>query len=181
MPFLKDIGASWDRPGPFLCQGKTMAESSRIVAAYTLHKFHNRAAEGIEKSFGGATRIALKDPRLCLLLPLWTQALAALGYASRLVFIYRNPLEVAASIHRRNQIPARRGLQLWLYYNLRCLQDAESLGGIARVASFHALLDDPEGVAAVLAFILCHRRSTIKGPQSAYATNWIRAVPVDSC
>jgi hypothetical protein len=98
------------------------------------------------------------------LLPLWTQALAALGYASRLVFIYRNPLEVAASIHRRNQIPARIGLQLWLYYNLRCLQDAESLGGIARVASFHALLDDPEGVAAVLAFILCHRRSTIKGP-----------------
>ncbi len=144
---LKDIGASWDRPGPFLCQGKTLAESEQIVTRYISGRYREQARAMIGKSFGPAPRIVLKDPRLCLLLPLWTEALAGLGYASRLVFAYRNPAEVAASLHKRNQIPIRRGLQLWLYYNLRGLRDAERLGGIVHMASFHSLLEQPGSVA----------------------------------
>lgn len=56
----------------------------------------------------------LKEPRLCLLLPLWRRLLEApVG-----VHIHRSPVEVASSLDKRNGIPMRAGLALWEKYVL---------------------------------------------------------------
>jgi hypothetical protein len=144
---LKDIGASWDQPGPFLSRGKTLAEAAELVTAYTLERFREQAVATLRQSFGTAPAIVLKDPRICLLLPLWARALTDLGYSCRFVLMYRNPLEVAVSLNKRNQILPRRATQLWLYYNLCCLQEFEKFPEKSRAVSYQTLLDDP--IAAI--------------------------------
>ena len=61
----------------------------------------------------------LKDPRLCLLLPLWRELLEVPVY----VHIYRSPLQVAQSLHTRNsnRFPIRFGIALWEQHNLAAL------------------------------------------------------------
>lgn len=60
----------------------------------------------------------LKDPRLCLTLPLWMK----LAPSALVVFVYRAPLAVAKSLQKRNHFPLQMGLALWEIYNRRALE-----------------------------------------------------------
>ncbi|MGI9317549.1 MAG: sulfotransferase family protein [bacterium] len=66
--------------------------------------------------------IVLKDPRFCILLPLWLEALDRRGLNVKLIFCIRHPDAVARSLLKRNQLCYERGLLLWLYYNLKVTQ-----------------------------------------------------------
>jgi hypothetical protein len=141
---LEEIGTRWDRPGPFLCPAKTFEQSSDIVARFIRGKFRERAAVALKTAFGGGSAIVLKDPRICLLLPLWRQTLEDAGYSARFLVIYRNPLEVAESLGKRNAIPLRRSLQLWLHYNLSYLRALGCEDDSCEVVSFPELVSEPE-------------------------------------
>lgn len=52
-----------------------------------------------------------KDPRLCLTCDYWLELLA--HREPRVVFIHREPFDVALSLQRRNGFPIERGLALW--------------------------------------------------------------------
>lgn len=56
----------------------------------------------------------VKDPRLCLLLPLWKPLLEV----PICVYIYRNPIQVAKSLRTRDKFPIILGVSLWEKYNL---------------------------------------------------------------
>ncbi len=55
----------------------------------------------------------LKDPRMALAWNAWQAALQS----PVLVYVYRDPREVAVSLTRRNRFPLQFGLALWEYYN----------------------------------------------------------------
>src|SRR5436190_110281 len=148
---LAEIGARWDRPGPFLCPAKTFEQSSDLVARFTRDKFRERAAVALKTAFGGGSAIVLKDPRICLLLPLWRQTIEDAGYSARFLVIYRNPLEVADSLGKRNAIPIRRSLQLWLHYNLSYLRALGCEDESCEVISFAELVSEPKATIARLA------------------------------
>ena len=79
----------------------------------------------------------LKDPRMCLLLPLWRDLLQV----PVCLHIYRSPLQVAQSLRTRNGLPLRFGIALWEYYNLAALTHAL---GLPRVLIDHqALISQP--------------------------------------
>jgi hypothetical protein len=83
-----------------------------------------------------------KDPRACLLVPFWRQAL---GEAAAVV-VYRNPLEVSASIEARHDLPRQFGLALWERYNRLLL---EHLAGLpVLVTRYEDLVGDPLGWAS---------------------------------
>ena len=84
----------------------------------------------------------VKEPRLCLLLPIWRPALEF----PVCVHIYRNPLEVARSLKARNDIPIPVGLALWEAYNLAALDAAEGLPRL--VVSYHDLMHEPLATTA---------------------------------
>lgn len=65
----------------------------------------------------------LKEPRLCLLLPLWRRVLEL----PVCIHIVRHPVEVAASLRTRNDIPLAAGLALWEQYNRLALRAADGL------------------------------------------------------
>lgn len=68
---------------------------------------------------------ALKDPRLCRLLPVWRPAIAAVGCRVSVVHVVRHPLDVAASLQKRNGLSIEQGLALWQEHTgrARCAVD----------------------------------------------------------
>jgi hypothetical protein len=69
------------------------------------------------REFEGCEPWGWKDPRNSLLVPFWGQLLPDL----RFVICLRNPLDVAASLYRRNGFSLPRSLTLWKEYNERLL------------------------------------------------------------
>jgi hypothetical protein len=57
--------------------------------------------------------LVLKDPRLCVTLPIWKMALPA---PLPTIFVLRDPLEVARSLQARDELPIVLGLALWDRY-----------------------------------------------------------------
>ncbi len=139
---LAALGATWDRPGPFLLPAVDLPTSSERVSAAIARKFLPDAVEALRRSWGTSGAIVLKDPRIALFLPLWRAALAEAGYAPRFVLVCRNPLEVAASLRERNRLALRSSLLLWQTYNLPALE-LERSGALGAVVSYERLLENP--------------------------------------
>jgi hypothetical protein len=76
----------------------------------------------LEEDFGSQSQWALKDPRLCRLMPLWLPVFDRLDVAPLFLCIVRNPLEVAASLQRRDNMADDHALLLWLQYNLAAVK-----------------------------------------------------------
>lgn len=97
-----------------------------------------------------------KDPRLCLTLPFWQEVL---GDRPPAVVCLRNPLEIAASLERRNGFAAAYGMALWERY-LRSLWPA-LVGRPALVVDYDEVLAAPEGIVDQLAgFVADHMGMT---------------------
>ena len=86
----------------------------------------------------------LKEPRFCLLFPVW-RAVLEMPFC---IHIHRNPLEVAHSLKERNGVPIRVGLGLWELYNHMALQ--ASAGLPRHVVSYEDLLDNPTATVDAL-------------------------------
>lgn len=84
----------------------------------------------------------LKEPRLCLLLPMWQQVLELPVF----IHIVRHPVEVAASLKTRNAIPLPVGLALWEQYNRHALAAAQGMPIIT--VQHRRLMMEPAEVAS---------------------------------
>ncbi|MGA8146937.1 MAG: glycosyltransferase [Gallionellaceae bacterium] len=102
---LKAMGASWlDTKFDLTDRMYLRADFIQDVAAL------------LKSEYGEQPLILIKDPRICVLVPWWDEALHQAGYESRYVIPLRNPLEVAASLNARDNLPMEAGLTLWLRY-----------------------------------------------------------------
>lgn len=110
---LHAVSCDWNR----VLQFDATALSQAIVA-----DFDKRASKLILEMDAHRPWL-LKEPRLCLLMPLWRKWLEAPVCIS----IYRNPVEVASSLHRRNGIPIETGMVLWERYVRSALKGSAGL------------------------------------------------------
>lgn len=78
--------------------------------------FAARIADVVQRDFANVSLFAIKDPRLCRLLPIWQQAAAACDIDLRVAFILRHPSEVVQSLSRRDGLSASHGALLWWRY-----------------------------------------------------------------
>ncbi len=97
----------------------------------------------IQASFGDHGRWILKDPRISLLLPIYEHVLAEMGIKPTLVLCVRNPLNAAASFHKRFGAPEYWAVAMWLQHTLSVLEAARRLP--CRVVSYEAFLADSAG------------------------------------
>jgi hypothetical protein len=82
--------------------------------------------------------MAWKDPRNCLVLPFWRSAVTPPMAA---VLVYRDGLEVAASLRTRNDIPITHGLALWERYVRTSVANLTGLPTL--VTDYARMLEDP--------------------------------------
>ncbi|MCI8454243.1 MAG: hypothetical protein HFE84_06485 [Lachnospiraceae bacterium] len=66
--------------------------------------------------------VAVKDPRIGVLLPVWEGILKSLEAEIQYIWVVRNPLEVAESLKKRNGYGRRHSLFCWVHYNLEILK-----------------------------------------------------------
>ncbi len=88
--------------------------------------FVARASDLIGKKLDSFPNFGLKDPRITKLLPFWKVVFQNIGCKVSYVIAVRNPLSVAASLKRRDEIPTEKSLYLWLEHTLISLNQARS-------------------------------------------------------
>jgi hypothetical protein len=130
---LAHFGGRWDSPpdlAPGWCEDDTadeFVEATRVALNELFESDH----------------YVLKDPRISILLPLWRRITNDEGCA---VVIVRDPLEVAASLTKRNGLPTLTGLALWAAYNRTTLRDLR--GAKVHVCNYADLIENPSAVLA---------------------------------
>lgn len=87
---------------------------------------------------------AMKEPRLCLVLPLLS---SGLRNCAALVVV-RNPVEVARSLRTRNGFPTAVGLALWELYTCAALRNSAALP--RRVVLHHEIVGRPAAALEAL-------------------------------
>lgn len=83
-----------------------------------LRALKSKALTILESEFGNAQLFVLKDPRICRLLGFWREVLDDFGAKPVAACPIRNPLEVAASLEKRNGLVPALGHLIWLRYAL---------------------------------------------------------------
>ena len=129
---LLDNGSSWD--APVFTEGDGLRWSPKRVTD---------AADIIRDKLVGAPKLAIKDPRVCLTLPFWRAVADELQVSLQLCLVYRNPLDIAASIEQRNQLPKKEALALTQIYWSELLKRTAQDDVVIDYARFIA---DPEAV-----------------------------------
>lgn len=98
---LTDAGGKWNHPPS---HERIMQSDTSLLEEYV-------EARSTEDMWG------VKDPRLCLTWPLWTELLDDVDL--HLVKVWRHPKQIADSLHRRNKIPIPQGVNLAREYQKR--------------------------------------------------------------
>lgn len=98
-------------------------------------------AELLRDEFADAPLFAIKDPRLCLFLPLWRDVLTGLGIRASALFVVRSPEEVAYSLRAREGFSLEQSRLLWLQYTAEAERGTRGLP--RAVLLYPDLLADP--------------------------------------
>lgn len=106
---LRDLGRTW-------YDMREMPDDWMDTAAAA--KALDLARKFIRRDLGGSRLCALKDPRICLTVPLWIKAFESLKFEVDCLFVVRNPREVVESLHRRNDWPRSPLYLMWVQYLL---------------------------------------------------------------
>ncbi|SHH86309.1 sulfotransferase family protein [Cognatishimia maritima] len=121
---------TWDSWSPMTAV--TAAEAPELV---------DEALELLESEFGDAPLIALKDPRICRLVPFWIEVLERWGRHVTFLLPIRHPVEVAQSLQSRNGLDLQTGILIWINYVLEA--EAFSRDKTRLFANYAQLLETP--------------------------------------
>jgi hypothetical protein len=128
---LAACGAAWDQ---------VMLQSPDSLSTEILAGFEQRADRLLQRHFANSPLFALKDPRIGRLLPFWQAALRRNAIESQMVIVVRHPLEVAASLARRDNFSEEKSLYLWLRHMVDSLRF--SSGMPHHIVVYHEMLQD---------------------------------------
>ncbi|MFZ2727423.1 MAG: hypothetical protein WAX77_14305 [Methylococcaceae bacterium] len=79
------------------------------------------------KTFSQSNFFVIKDPRLCKLIPLWLEVLAQSNIGVKVIIPFRNPLEVAGSLQKRDGFSTEKSFLMWLRHILEVEQHTRGL------------------------------------------------------
>jgi hypothetical protein len=118
MRLMSRLDREWNTVMP-LPEGWHKSEAIRPVK--------NELTQLTAELFGDKPLWAWKDPKTCLLMPLWRDILEERDTKLSCVFVVRNPADVASSLAGRNAFQFNNGLGIWFHYNIVALKDTADL------------------------------------------------------
>ena len=86
-----------------------------------IEPYREELADLVQREFSEQPLWMWKDPRMSILLPLWKDVLREFEVDVYYIFCLRNPLDVAASLEKRDRFSKNKSLALWLYHYLSSL------------------------------------------------------------
>ena len=126
---------------------KKLDANWRLVSKVDLNKIDqnilydfNKKASKIILEMDNHTPWVIKDPRLCLLFPLWLPLLKA----PICIHVSRHPIAVAQSLEKRDGIPLHFGITLWEHYNTCAIMASNGLPRFN--VSYDQLMEEPDKI-----------------------------------
>ena len=132
---LAHIGSAYDKLG-VTWQNHDNDPTVSALQARAVDLIHSRISD-----YGGMW--GFKDPRTCRLMGFWRSVLEKADYQTFFVIAVRNPISVALSLQKRNNIPLEKSYLLWLLHNVPAV--IYSTGFPRVVIDFDLLMDAPLG------------------------------------
>ena len=130
------------------------------------------AIELIRNRFGKYSIWGFKDPRTSRLLPFWKSVFAHIGVKDNYLMVIRNPISVARSLLKRNNIPFEKSHLLWLIHYLFAISEIKDK--LFAIVDYDNLLAEPitnfQRIAAKLNIPL---NSSINNQLKEYAEDFI--------
>jgi hypothetical protein len=129
---LLAMGSAWD---------DILPREAGWAQAEALQPFARRLAFILASELRGPGLFAVKDPRVCRLLPWWQPIIEGVRAQPHYLLVLRAPREVGASLQKRDGFSAEKSQLLWLRHYL----EAEAATRHARraVIDFASFLADP--------------------------------------
>ncbi len=115
---LELIGVGWHTPFFTGLQGRWYEDAALTTAKERLAGYISQQANQLAGPW------ALKDPRICLLLPLYEQIFEQCNLNPSYVLCIRDPRSVALSLKRRDNFPAILSELLWLNHTMGAIRGA---------------------------------------------------------
>jgi len=103
--FLAAAGSNWDDPTPLPVALFQSSEARRC---------RDRLHRILVRDLADSPLFAIKDPRMCRLVPLWLDLLHEMTITPVVVIPIRHPLDIAASLAARNRFLRAQSVRLWL-------------------------------------------------------------------
>jgi len=100
----------------------------------------------IRNDFTHSNLFTVKDPRICRFVPLWRDVLDRFDTTPVPVLPIRNPLEVAASLRRRNGFALTKSYLLWLRHTLDAERTTREMP--RAIVTYDMLMDDWRALVA---------------------------------
>ncbi|MNO20435.1 hypothetical protein D3C76_101860 [compost metagenome] len=129
---LDSLSSSWDTTKPLPAEWWLLEE----VLAY-----RSKIKDIVTGNFSNHAVWGFKDPRACLLLPLWKSVFLELDIEPVYIICLRNPLNVAASLQKRDRFSNEKSMALWTLYISSSLY--YTCGERRIVVSYDRLLEQP--------------------------------------
>ena len=137
---LQQHGSDWYRCALF---------PPEYFQAASLRKWRQEARGLLARKLLQGQPLALKEPRLTVLLPFWQQVFAELGLQVGYVHVVRHPMEVAQSLLVRDGFSLSRSLLLWWFYNFAALRHTQQHARV--VVHYGDFLEAPSSQLARIA------------------------------
>ncbi|MHB1696713.1 MAG: sulfotransferase family protein [bacterium] len=130
---LNFIGLTWDNPALPIVD-----ENTRKV----LSEFFSIAENIMRIRLESADLFGFKDPLIARLLPLWNEAFIKIGADISYIIACRNPLSVARSLQKRDNLDIVKGCYIWFGALVSALIYSEGFNRIA--VDYDEVMKDPE-------------------------------------
>jgi len=131
---LLRLGSSWD---DVLIKQEAWWKREELIP------FATKMRSYLRRDFSNSLLWAVKDPRVCRLLPWWLDIFAAEGISPHFLFVVRSPDDVYLSLKRRDGFSQEKSFMLWLLHYLEA--EAGSRRYPRVFTSFDHFLEDPCG------------------------------------
>ncbi len=113
---LTTLGLTWHSLGSVALDDGWLDHPHLVHAKRQLAQIIKRRESGQSATWG------IKDPRICLLLPLYEEVFSSCGITPSYVLCLRDPRAVALSLARRDRFPPLFSELLWLDHTMRAIQ-----------------------------------------------------------
>lgn len=118
---LKELNSSWK---------STMPLPDNWWELASIKKYKDKLIGLIKNEFSNVSIWGFKDPRTCILLPLWKEIFKNLDIEPMFVISLRNPIDIANSLIKRDSFSLNYSVRLWYYYMINILEETESFNRI---------------------------------------------------
>ena len=127
-----------------------------------LKPFRSRIRALLRAKMANSRLFAIKDPRFCLLLPIWLKVASDIKIKISFIVMARNPLDVAQSLQRRNNFAIHKSLIIWRNHNFLILKQLFNRRNRNLFIDYSTLLKKPNQELNRLAFFISRRTPSAK-------------------